>query len=236
MPKPAVPGRVLSPKEDAIRAVVRAVVTAAEANPRVRGDERTGLLVKAAAAAAQPADIDLRVPAFLVGLGIALDDSTVLRDNPVTQTVCRAVESDDERRQRLTVLGNPTVRYRRDLCQHFVMSAALTELAGPALAEQVGLAKELLDMSKASGFSFSDLAADYAGVEFARGLQRTPDRLATVAANFRVADHVPSVDGLADGLSAEKFKAGYGGVADERFKAAVDGIRKRVREVPANGK
>lgn len=236
IPKPAAPGRVLSPKEDAIRAVVKGIVAAAEANPKVRGDERTGLLVKAAAAAAQPADIDLRVPAFLVGLGIALDDSTVLRDNPVTQAVCRAVESDEERRQRLAVLGNPTVRFRRDLCQHFVVSAALTELAGPALAEQVGLAKELLDMSKASGFSFSDLAADYAGVEFARRLQRHPDGLPAVAAGFRVADHVPSVDGLADGLSAEKFKAGYGGVADERFKAAVDGIRKRVRELPANGK
>lgn len=236
-PKPVPTAKDLSPKEAAVRKVVRAVAAAANANPKSpRGDERTALLVKAAAEAALPLDADLRAPGFLIGIGIALDDSTILRDNPVTQTLCRAVESDEERRQRVLVLGNPTVRFRRDLCQHFVVSAALAEVAGPAMAEQLGLAKEMLDMTRPSGFSFPDLAADLSGVAFAARVQKDAAVLAATAGGFKVSDHVPDMDGLADGLTKEKFTEKYGGLQDARYKAAMDELRRRVKEMPANGK
>src|SRR5262249_48731598 len=69
-------------------------------------------------------------PAFLTALGIALDDSTLVRDNRLLAGFYRRVESDEERKRRLAVLGSPTVRGRRDWCQHFAVSCMLTALAG----------------------------------------------------------------------------------------------------------
>src|SRR5439155_1495512 len=83
-----------------------------------------------------------------IALGIGLDDSEMVRQFPAYSGLWKACESDDERKVRLAVLGNPTVRFRRDLCQHFAVSAALTALEGPAKAEAFGLMKEVLDMEK----------------------------------------------------------------------------------------
>ena len=46
----------------------------------------------------------------------------------------------------------------------FAISAALTAHSGAERAKQVGVAKEFLDALGSSGFSFADLAADYAGI------------------------------------------------------------------------
>jgi hypothetical protein len=227
------PGFKLTPKQEAVRKVVRAIVLRAEQNARRRdnrlvGDELTASYVTAAADVARFEDRPLQATAFLIGLGIALDDSAILRKNPLTADFCKAVESDEERDARLAVLGLPTVRDRRDLCQHFVVSCALTELIGPALAEQAGLAKELLDMKGTSGFSFSDMCANIAGIEFAKLVQRKPDLLEEWWREFKVNDVVPAMNGLRDGLAEDQFKRYYGSISDERFKLALDEIRKRV--------
>lgn len=228
-------------KEEAIRKVVRAVaIRAADLNrlpanspERPRGDKLTAEYVRAAASVALTQEEALQVPAFLLGLGIALDDSTILRANPLTRDLCRAAESDEERRARVASLGVPTVRHRRDLCQHFAVSAALTELLGATAAEAAGLAKELYDMQRPSGFSFTDLAADYAGIAFAQKVRATPDLLRGLQDRFQVEDFIPPVTGLREGLSARRFRADYGGMDDPRFKAAMDEVRRRVEEVPA---
>jgi hypothetical protein len=59
-------------------------------------------------------------PALPDALPIALDDSTILRNNPLVRSMVRSVESDAERKERIAALGSPTVRKRRDLCQHFL--------------------------------------------------------------------------------------------------------------------
>lgn len=228
---------VASPKEEAIRKVVQAVTRTAtvlaKQPDRPKDDKLTAEYVKAAAAAATTLGEDVRAAAFLIGLGIALDDSTLLRKNPVTGRLCAAVESDAERRERIAVLGLPTMHQRRDLCQHFAVSAALAEAQGPALAEAAGLLKELADLEGASGFSFADLAADYAGVAFAQKVKKSPAVLATLAKEFTVADYVPPITGLREGLSRQQFEADYGSAGDPRLLNALEAVRARVIELPA---
>src|SRR5207244_3571623 len=108
--------------------------------------------------------------AFLLALGVVFDHTNVLRSNPLMGRVLSQIEDDDERRHRLRVLGEPRLRGRNDWLLHFSIAAALTAQLGPESAEQLSIAKELWDAKGTSGFSFGDLAADYAGIEFALGL------------------------------------------------------------------
>lgn len=246
MPKPAEPMRrvpseleatKLTPKQEAIRKVVQAITLRAAdlrraPEPRLKGDELTAAYIRMAADIAVTLDEQLQVPAFLVGVGIALDDSTVLRENLITRDLCRAVESDEERRERLAVLSVPTIRHRRDLCQHFVVSMALTELVGTSAAEAAGLAKEFLDLDRPSGFSFADLAADMAGVAFANKLLKEPGRLGRLRESFKTDDYVPMLTGLREGLSVKRFQEDFGTATDPRFTKTVDDIRARIAALP----
>ena len=220
----------------AARTVVRAVVARAELLRvnRPKDDALTAEYVRAAAKAASTEAESVRVAAFLIGLGVALDDTTTLRSNPLTARTIRAIESDAERKTRLAVLGEPTVRGRRDLCLHFAVSAALSELLGPEAAESIGLAKEMLDMTRAggSGFSFADLTANYAGLAFAAKVRSDPKRLTKIAEAFEVNEFVPAIDGLREGITAKEFAADYGSADDTRFKAAVAEVKNRVATLP----
>src|SRR5262249_34691292 len=134
----------------------------ARAPERKSGDELSALYIQEAATAAAKLPRDEGVPAFLVALGVGLDDSTLVRDNLLFARLFRQIESNAERKRRLEVLGEPSLRKRRDLCQHFVVSAALTQIVGVELAEAAGLLKEQRDMQKGgSGFSFIDLCVDF---------------------------------------------------------------------------
>lgn len=231
------PMRKLSDREEAIRAVVRAVADTAKKladDPkRPKGDALANAYIRAAAAAAEDQPNDHRAAAFLIGIGLALDDSTILRSNPLTRRMCERVETDAERKERLAVLGVPTMRGRRDLCQHFVVSVALVQLVGAEAAEAAGLMKEMSDMKGASGFSFVDLSADYAGVAFAKEVSADAPLLAKLKTGFAVTDWLPAFDGLREGLPEVKFKTDFGGPTDDRFKKVVADIRKRVAELPA---
>jgi hypothetical protein len=229
------------------RSVVAAVVEAGRRNARLpargtpgaaplrrRDDELTAYYVRAAAAAARRVPAEHAVSAFLLGIGVALDDSDLLRNNPVTAPLWRQIESPAARADRLEVLGKPTVHGRHDLCQHFAVSGALTAVAGPRAAEAAGVLKEVLDARPGgSGFSFADLAADLAGVAFADELARSPRRLAEVARSFAVEDFTVPPAGLPEGLSQSAFARQYGSTADERFLAKVGEIRKSIRSLPA---
>jgi hypothetical protein len=221
----------------ATRGVVTAVVEAAKMNARaakpLKGDALSELYVRAAAAEAVRLPAAQAVPAFLAALGIALDDSTLVRGNLLLGPFCRQVEPDAERKTRLAVLGSPTLRDRRDWCQHFAVSCMLTALSGPTAAEAAGLLKERLDMrAGGSGFSFADLSADYAGVAFAVRLQKGGLTLDKLATGFKVNDHVADATGLADGLTAEEFRKQFGSFDDDRFRAEEARIRQRIAELP----
>lgn len=231
---------------DATRAVVQAGVAAARrnaelpisgtaTNPNLQArrvdDELTVYLVRAAAAAAAQQPDEQRRVAFLAGVAIAIDTSDLMRDQPFTGQFVRAVESDAERRTRLGVLGLPTLRSRHDLAQHFFVSAQLTALVGGPLAETAGIAKELHDAQTDSGFSFTDLCADLAGVAFARRVHRGELSLDGLAASFRVSDHLPELAGLRDGIPHAQFVREFGSPSDPRFQKVVADIRARVAKL-----
>jgi uncharacterized protein YfiM (DUF2279 family) len=231
------PKAAAQPDLAATRRVVAAVVEAAKANAAaarpLKGDALTECYVRAAAAAAAKLPAEQGPSAFLTALGVALDDSSLVRDNRLLAGFYRQVESDEERKLRLAVLGSPAVRGRRDWCQHFAVSAMLTALAGPTAAEAAGLLKERLDMRPGgSGFSFADLSADYAGVAFAARVQKGGLALDKLATGFAVNDHVPDAAGLTDGLTAEEFRKQIGSFDDDRFAAEVARIRQRIAELP----
>jgi hypothetical protein len=241
---PVVPVNPSDPREQSIRQVVRSITARAKLHrqqpkdQRLRSDELTADFVQTAAVIAGQMPEQHRRSAFLIGLGIGLDDSKVLRDNPlpVVRQLCRAVESDSEFGERVAFLGTPTMRYRRDLCQHYVVSAALADILGAKEAEAVGMTKELLDSRKPSGFSFADLCADYAGVALFTKLKEQPKLLDQFQAGVRVSELLPSVADLPEGLTFKRFLAEYGTPEDPRFQKAIGDIRQRVSALSVNKK
>ena len=199
---------------------------------RIDGDRLTERLFRRAADAARQLPPAVASKAYLAGLGIGLDDSLLLRDNPMIGGLWRHWESDEDRRARLAVLGSPTMRGRHDSAQHFVVSAALAALMNPAAAETIGVLKEVRDAQGGSGFSLVDLQSDLAGVEFAtrvRGSQITLERLAR---SFAVDDFLPAPGALREGLSWSDFLAAYGSIQDERFQRQREAIRQRILSLP----
>jgi len=236
----------LEPLVAGARLVVQAIGKAAEQNRhlplrtpenaggahRLLGDRLTERLFRRGAAAAEPLPAEVAARAYLLGLGIAVDSSSVLRDSPIIGRLCRQVESDEERADRLRVLGNPTMRGRRDLAQHFVVSCALSVLIGPEATETVGIFKEIRDAQGGSGFSFVDLSADLAGVTFASGLRKRDLFLKTVAGSFAVEDFLPGRGELREGIPWRTFLTEYGSAEDERFHQQQSAIRRRILNLP----
>ncbi len=216
------------------RSVVAAIVVAGRENGRrrtpLKDDELTAHYVRAAAAAVRRLPENVRAPALLLALGIALDRSALMRSNPVTAALWKRVETDKQRTERLAVLGTPTVHGRHDLAQHFAVSTALTAMSGEKAAETAGLLKELLDAEPGgSGFSFADLAADLSGVAFAGWLLADPARLAGVEKSFTVAAFAVGPRGLVEGLTKEQFEKEYGSTSDARFRKELEALRKKVK-------
>lgn len=226
--------------------VVASVTSAAQANlslpeageapqgfaTRRTGDELTEYYVRQAAGIARFLPDDVATSSFLLGLGIALDDSTVLRDHPKFGNFVKSVESDSERSLRLVALGQPTVLGRRDLAQHFVVSAYLAAAGGTELAVTTGLMKEMADASGGSGFSFVDMAANRAGILFAGSLLNKRVSLRAVGDEFTVAAYMPNIDELPEGLTAAQLLAEYGPQNDDRFQRELKRIEQRLLQLP----
>ena len=131
------------------------------------------------------------------------------------------------------MIGEATVHGRHDLCQHFVVSCALTVQLGAKNAERAGIVKELLDSRPGgSGFSFADLSADLAGVNFAKQVLAAPKSLAQIEKSFVVADYTLSPKGLVEDLTQEQFAKDYGGVTDKRFLEKYEALRADVLGMP----
>jgi hypothetical protein len=121
---------------------------------------------------------------------------------------------------------------RHDLAQHFIVSAAIAATAGQPLAALAGVLKELTDARDGSGFSFSDLAADRAGMML--GIMATRDdgsarRLQAVSTRGLTEDaFMPSVAGLADNLPEATFAGRFGRIGDPAYQAVVADIDRRI--------
>lgn len=220
-----------------VRRIVAAVVSAAEHNNAARcqwqGDGLANYYVRSAAAVA--AQENLAPRAFLLALGVSLDQTNVLRGNPFTRGYLKQLESDEDRARRLKLLGTPSLKGRADWLQHFAVCAALTVQTDAKTAEQIGILKELNDSFGKSGFSFADLAANDAGIAFAEKLLACPQPrqlLAGLAKDFRGEEYLPFMDDLEDGLPWEQLLERYGGPTDPRFLKACAAVRHCVRQLP----
>lgn len=236
----------VSPLVSGTQRVLQEIVRAAHANHKLpaageaklgrpvrrEGDELTDYYVRRAAGAAKSLPADIAPKAFLLALGIGLDDSQELLKLPKTKSFVRSVESRNQRTVRLLLLGKPTMRGRRDLAQHFVLSAYLSVVLGSQQAEAAGLAKEMFDTRRTSGFSFADMAANKAGRMFAEGVMDKRFSLPLLADGFSVSLYMPAVDGLEEGLSTVELAAEFGGQQDNRFQQQLQEVDSRVLALP----
>lgn len=105
----------------------------------------------------------------------------------------------------------PLLRGRRDLSQHFIYSAALQQLSDLEIGLQIGEAKELLDsITGGTGYSFADLAADKAGLQFASYISGESDdaeNAQTLLANIKNENaFFPFTHDLPEGFTGDNFK------------------------------
>ena len=137
-----------------------------------------------------------------------------------------------EQRPRQQVRLKFTLRNRVDLMQHFSVSAFLASAAGDALAHAVGLFKEIADAKSGSGFSFADLAADRAGVEF--GSMAVASELSAHSLQLQLSkitnedDFMPDIGNLPEGLHEATFKRQYGSTEDTRYKKMQHELDRRI--------
>lgn len=206
------------------------------ASPWYTGDKLTEFYVRQAALAVvqlEPAEME-RV--FLLALGLFFDDTGLLHKFPATAGFAARAESQSLSDIRLGILGEPTLRDRRDLAQHFFISAHLAALLGPEAAWGLGVAKELSDADGGTGFSFADLAADRAGIEFARAILDRKVSLEDLSQGFIVSDYLPPLDGLAEGVSLTVLRDQYGDTASPAFQLRMQEIDAAVLALPAYAK
>lgn len=215
---------------DAVRLAAR-IVGHERSGTRLKQDQLTEYYVRRAAETAATLPEDVAACALLLGLGIALDDTDSLVNQAMTRDFCRAIETPAERSERSRSLGSPTVLDRRDLARHFFLSACLTAVVGAPAAESAGVLKELADAKSGSGWSYVDLAANMAGIAFAQRLLTGQLPLDELASQFRVVQHMPTVEGLPEGLRWEQLTPQLVGTDRNSFAHYRQEIVRRIEQL-----
>jgi hypothetical protein len=124
---------------------------------------------------------------------------------------------------------------RGDLAEHFALSALLSAASGQALADWVGLYKELTDAHASEGFSFSDLAADRAGSRLGRAATDPASAAAIqrrAAAGLSESDILPAIDDLPNDLSDAELTRRFGGIGTPAYNAMIARIERAVAALP----
>jgi hypothetical protein len=204
-------------------------------SPRPTGDELLQLYVRQAALAAQQVRRENASRAFILALGIALDESDTLRKLPIAGGAIEAIEPEQRRVERHAAfagMATPSMHGRADVAKHFLVSAHLVALLGSEPARGAGVVKEMLDSNGGSGFSFADMAANRAGIAFAVAVLKDRLTLDDVARTFTVESFMPPIDGLREGLQAKEFTAAFGGVGDQRLQAELGRIEASISALP----
>lgn len=130
-----------------------------------------------------------------------------------------------------------TLFQRRDYAQHFLGSAVLAVSVEPGLADTIALLKEMDDAQEGgSGFSFTDLAADMAGIRFGETAVAEPAAAARVQAlmgsNVSEEFFMLDVRGLPEFLSEAEFRSSYGTAGSPAYKAVEAFIERGIDITP----
>jgi hypothetical protein len=129
-----------------------------------------------------------------------------------------------------------TLYSRRDFAEHFIGSALLASSLSPSLSDTLGLLKERDDAETGSGFSFTDLAADRVGTEFAR-VALTNDSSARLAQELLASSQDESLfmfdaRDLPEYLSEQQFIELYSSTESEAYKTVEAKIDARLATLP----
>lgn len=203
----------------------------------LKGDELLDLYVQTALAEAEKGIAaggapDVEVRGALGALGLFLDDGN-FRAGIVGKSFA-GMETDEQEAATVKCRGTPTCVGRADSALHFVLSAAIVAAMGEGSARAAGMLKEMKDMhgldnGNGSGFSFADLAADEAGIEFAKWLLKDPKaNLKKAAAKFSQKSCFPSLEGLPEGLRTDEFDDKYGPVGSENYNKVWKTVEERI--------
>jgi hypothetical protein len=129
-----------------------------------------------------------------------------------------------------------TLHQRHDLSLHFVTAAAIAASAGAGIAEVLAHSKEVYDARQSTGFSFSDMTANIAGVtlgEAATGSVEEARRLQTALLMATSETHyMPRPRTDADGLSEEMLAEAFGDRTGDEYATRLLEIETKIAALP----
>lgn len=129
-----------------------------------------------------------------------------------------------------------TLYWRHDLGLHFVTAAAIAASAGVGIAEVLANSKEVYDARHRTGFSFSDMTANIAGMTLGEMATRDEDSARLVQQRLQEAEaeryYMPEPDTEDDGLSEEAFVEHYQDRNSARYLARLENIETLVSALP----
>jgi hypothetical protein len=121
---------------------------------------------------------------------------------------------------------------RVDTAQHFMASAVLAISGHRALADMIGLAKEINDTHSGSGFSFTDLLADRAGARFGKQVVKNREDAIQaqnlLAASADETPFMPSLRGLPENLGPEEFGRRFGDLDSPSYQQLKQAMEDRI--------
>lgn len=129
-----------------------------------------------------------------------------------------------------------TLKGREDLALHFLFSAFLQLNGGTKTAFSIGEIKELIDSNAGgSGFSFSDVVADKAGLIFAEYLTSPGTDLQMASLTLAQADSedvfMLDISARPDGISEQEFSRRYQSINSPEYKQIMQEISKDIRQL-----
>jgi len=128
------------------------------------------------------------------------------------------------------------IQRRQDLARHVVSSAAIAASAGAGIAQVISNIKENYDARYRTGFSFSDLTANTAGM--AIGSLATESSEMALEMQYRLSnlesdtDYLPLLENNRDGLSESDFNALYGDQNSAEYQQRFQEIESLIYQQP----
>ena len=131
---------------------------------------------------------------------------------------------------------NVTIQRRPDLAQHFTSSAAMSATVGAGVAGILSTSKEVHDARYRSGFSFSDLTANIAGVALGNAATNSFAEAQDLQHRLSMAseetDYMPPVSRDNAGLTQDDFSAQFTDRNSEAYVARVADIDNQIAALP----
>ncbi|WP_461535935.1 hypothetical protein [Spongorhabdus nitratireducens] len=183
----------------------------------------------------------LRVLAGLAHTRTKAGNSAIAENRLLIHTLAKAVAPPEVspmlgRGSAVKGASRLSIHNRHDLAQHLLISAALALQLGDDTALQIGFNKEMEDARPGgSGFNFTDLAADVAGIAFAR-IAVTPESAEHfqqfMMKHRQEDDFLPIPSGLPQSMSLTQFRDLYEGPGDPDYEEKFELIETTIGNAP----